>query len=136
MRFAFIQRHCKIGARQFTQPALRCLRPAPQAHGQKSVRCAGRGPIAFLAALSAACAANGVPLREPLKPIAPALGQKDNIFLVIGDRHDGVIKSRVDVHHPFRDILAAALFAPRRDQRLFVSGLSIRLLFSRPWRLP
>lgn len=31
----------------------------------------------FLAALSAACwAANGVPLREPLKPIAPALDQE------------------------------------------------------------
>jgi hypothetical protein len=33
--------------------------------------------MAFFAALSAACcAAKGVPLRDPLKPIAPALDQE------------------------------------------------------------
>ena len=51
---------------------------------------------AFPAAIAACVAANGVPLREPLKPMPPALDHATT-FPRVGDRDDRVVERGLDV---------------------------------------
>ena len=65
--------------------------------------------IARRAAVSAAsCAANGVLLREPLKPTLPADAQAMRVALLVGDRDDRVVERRLDVRDAVGDVLALA----------------------------
>ena len=64
---------------------------------------------AFLPACSPAIwAANGVLLREPLKPCEPAARPGDRVALRVGDGDHGVVERGVHVRHARGDVLALA----------------------------
>jgi len=55
---------------------------------------------------AATCAANGVLLREPLKPLLP------EVALAVGNGDDGVVEGSVNVRDAFRDVLLDLLAHP------------------------
>jgi hypothetical protein len=89
-------------------------RPAP---GPLTRTSTSRTPIfiAFSATFSAAfCAAKGVLLREPLKPIVPAESQQSVSPRGVRDRDDRVVERRLHVHDRARHV---ALDLARRGGR-------------------
>ena len=82
--------------------------------------------FAALPALSAACvAANGVPLREPLKPMPPALDHATTLPSVSVIVTVGVVERRLDVRQPVVD---DALLAALLEGLLALSGSAFFLL--------
>ena len=85
-------------------------RPEP---GPVTLTSTERRPMALaaLAALMAACvAANGVPLRDPLKPMRARARPGDHVALGVGDRHDRVVERGLDVREAaVHDALLAPL---------------------------
>ena len=57
---------------------------------------------------AASCAANGVLLREPLKPTLPADAHARMLPSLVGDRDDRVVERRLDVRDAVGDVLALA----------------------------
>jgi hypothetical protein len=89
------------------------------------------------AAIAACVAANGVPLREPLKPMPPALDHAITLpsLSVIGD--DGVVERRLNVREAVVDhpllaaLLERLLLLGRRGLPAFRRGSGVLRLF--PW---
>ena len=82
--------------------------------------------IAALAAVSAAvCAANGVDFLEPLKPRLAGACPAERVTLYIGNGHDGIVESGLDMSRAAFDILASHGVC---GWRFFVTAFAISVI--------
>ena len=83
---------------------------------------------------AATCAANGVDLREPLKPALPEVAQRQRVALAVGDGDDGVVERRVDVRDALGDVLLDLLARARGSgllQLLARRCVSVAMIYAR-----
>ena len=117
LRFFWRTPLCACGETSFTprisRPAacsdrIAVSRPEPGPFTNTSTFCRPCSMPLRAAASAVTCAANGVDLREPLKPGRAGRLPDDHVAVLVGERDDRVVERRLDVRLTDRDVLADA----------------------------